>query len=144
MNQTNYQPTAKAHIGLTVQNVDASLRFYRALFGAEPYKVHQGYAKFDLSAPMLNLSLNQKSGLEQSKSPTHYGIQVQDSKDVQAMTRRLEEAGLAPRVQDEIACCHAVQDKVWAQDPDGHEWEVFVVLSDIKDSICCAPECCTS
>ena len=27
-------------------------------------------------------------------------------------------------------CCYAIQDKTWTQDPDGNEWEVFVVLQD--------------
>ena len=27
-------------------------------------------------------------------------------------------------------CCYALQDKVWVRDPDGNEWEVFVVLKD--------------
>jgi len=27
-------------------------------------------------------------------------------------------------------CCYATQDKAWVRDPDGNEWEVFVVLQD--------------
>jgi hypothetical protein len=27
-------------------------------------------------------------------------------------------------------CCYAIQDKTWVSDPDGNEWEVFVVLED--------------
>jgi hypothetical protein len=27
-------------------------------------------------------------------------------------------------------CCYATQDKTWVRDPDGNEWEVFVVLED--------------
>jgi hypothetical protein len=27
-------------------------------------------------------------------------------------------------------CCYAVQDKTWVQDPDGNDWEVFVVHQD--------------
>ena len=29
-----------------------------------------------------------------------------------------------------MTCCYAVQDKVWAVDPDGNKWEVYVVLDD--------------
>jgi hypothetical protein len=40
-----------------------------------------------------------------------------------------------------------VQDKTWVKDPDGNEWEVFVVLEDhlpetsqsAKNNACCAP-----
>ena len=48
--------------------------------------------------------------------------------------------------EEATACCYAVQDKVWAVDPDGHKWEVFVVLeADAKDELfaeagCCSPE----
>ena len=30
----------------------------------------------------------------------------------------------------QTTCCYAVQDKAWVNDPDGNEWEVFVVLED--------------
>jgi hypothetical protein len=29
-----------------------------------------------------------------------------------------------------MSCCYAVQDKTWVRDPDGNEWEAFVVLED--------------
>ena len=46
-------------------------------------------------------------------------------------------------------CCYATQDKTWVKDPDGNEWEVFVVLKDnlpeqaaAAEIGCCAPTCC--
>ena len=27
-------------------------------------------------------------------------------------------------------CCYAIQDKIWVNDPDSNEWEVFVVKED--------------
>jgi lactoylglutathione lyase len=41
-------------------------------------------------------------------------------------------------------CCYAIQDKTWVTDPDGNEWEAFVVLEDnlpeTEQAIgCCAP-----
>ncbi len=29
-----------------------------------------------------------------------------------------------------IHSCYALQDKTWVRDPDGNEWEAFVVLED--------------
>jgi hypothetical protein len=29
-----------------------------------------------------------------------------------------------------VDCCYALQDKSWVADPDGNEWEVFVVHQD--------------
>ncbi|HEX8072026.1 MAG TPA: hypothetical protein VF546_18905 [Pyrinomonadaceae bacterium] len=30
----------------------------------------------------------------------------------------------------QAGCCYALQDKTWVRDPDGNEWEAFVVLKD--------------
>jgi hypothetical protein len=32
----------------------------------------------------------------------------------------------------QVDCCYALQDKTWARDPDGNEWEVFVVLENTE------------
>jgi hypothetical protein len=38
-------------------------------------------------------------------------------------------------------CCYAKQDKTWVNDPDGNEWEVFVVLGEVAkneaSTTCC-------
>ena len=39
-------------------------------------------------------------------------------------------AGLTTFSEEEVACCYATQDKVWATDPDGHAWEIYVLLDD--------------
>jgi hypothetical protein len=39
-------------------------------------------------------------------------------------------SGLLTRDEMQTTCCYAVQDKTWVRDPDGYEWEVFVVLQD--------------
>ena len=63
--------------------------------------------------------------------------------------------GLATATEDEVACCYAVQDKVWVDAPDGEPWEIYTVLSDVEmaarrsphggpgartpaDALCCA------
>src|SRR2546425_8714681 len=37
---------------------------------------------------------------------------------------------LMTRDEMQTSCCYALQDKTWVRDPDGNEWEVFVVLED--------------
>ena len=49
----------KAHIAMNVKDVQRSVNFYRKLFGIEPSKVREGYAKFDVSNPPLNFALNE-------------------------------------------------------------------------------------
>ena len=36
-------------------------------------------------------------------------------------------------MQESTTCCFAVQDKVWANDPDGAPWEYYTVLADASD-----------
>jgi catechol 2,3-dioxygenase-like lactoylglutathione lyase family enzyme len=139
----------KHHVSLNVTDIDASAAFYAKAFGVEPTKRRPGYVKFDLTAPSLNLSMLETppSGVNVS----HFGIQVASTEDVIAAKERFEAAGLPTRTEENVACCYAVQDKVWIDDPDGNAWEVFVVKSDAEvlesrpaeqASTCCTPECC--
>jgi catechol 2,3-dioxygenase-like lactoylglutathione lyase family enzyme len=48
----------KAHLALNVRDVPQSIAFYRKLFGIEPSKVRTGYAKFDVTNPPLNFTLD--------------------------------------------------------------------------------------
>jgi catechol 2,3-dioxygenase-like lactoylglutathione lyase family enzyme len=128
--KTNTEVTAlKAHLALNVKSVEPSIEFYRKLFGIEPSKVRTGYAKFDVQNPPLNLTLNQGRFSERG-ALSHLGIQVGSSDDVRATRQKWTEAGLLTRDEMQTNCCYALQDKTWVSDPDGNEWEVFVVLAD--------------
>jgi catechol 2,3-dioxygenase-like lactoylglutathione lyase family enzyme len=138
--------TLKAHLAINVRDVEASIPFYKKMFGIEPSKVRAGYAKFDVQNPPLNFTLNQVA-FSDSGALSHLGIQVASTDDVIAMRGRWANAGLSPREEMQTTCCYAVQDKAWVNDPDGNEWEVFVVLKDnlpedtkrSEDGICCTP-----
>ncbi|PYS44950.1 MAG: glyoxalase/bleomycin resistance/dioxygenase family protein [Acidobacteria bacterium] len=101
----------KAHLALNVKNVAQSIQFYRQLFDTEPSKVRPGYAKFDVHNPPLNFTLNEAPVSTRG-------------------AQKWSEAGLLTRDEMQTSCCYAVQDKTWVRDPDGNEWEVFVVLED--------------
>jgi catechol 2,3-dioxygenase-like lactoylglutathione lyase family enzyme len=132
----------KAHLSLNVKNVEASIDFYRTMLGIEPSKVRPFYAKFDVQNPALNLTLNQIPFNERG-ALSHLGIQVASTHDVLAIRQRWQEAGLEVRDEMEVTCCYALQNKTWVSDPDGNEWEVFVVLEDNLgeqgDGACCVP-----
>ena len=119
----------KAHLALNVRDVTESINFYRKLFGIEPSKVRTGYAKFDVQNPPLNFTLNQGS-VPNRGALSHLGIQVRSTEDVLATRQKWNEAGLLTRDEMQTNCCYATQDKTWVRDPDGNEWEVFVVLQD--------------
>lgn len=119
----------KAHLALNVVNVERSIAFYRKMFGIEPSKVRRGYAKFDVQNPPLNFTLNE-GVVKERGALSHLGIQVASTGDVLATRERWAEAGLLTRDEMQTNCCYATQDKTWVRDPDGNEWEVFVVLAD--------------
>jgi len=119
----------KAHLALNVRDVEQSIEFYRKMLGIEPSKVRIGYAKFDVQNPPLNLTLNQHP-VTTNGALSHLGIQVSATEDVLAIREKWMTAGLLTRDEMQTSCCYAVQDKTWVRDPDGYEWEVFVVLQD--------------
>ena len=128
----------KAHLSLNVRNVEMSVEFYRKMLGIEPSKVRTGYAKFDVQNPPLNFTLNQGSFAGRG-ALSHLGIQVASTQDVLAMRQKWSDLGLLTRDEMQTTCCYAVQDKTWVRDPDGNEWEVFVVLEDnlAESNACC-------
>lgn len=140
----------KPHVSLNVSNLDAAVAFYEKAFGVPVTKRRPGYAKFDLESPALNLSMveAERTGVNAS----HFGIQVASTEDVLEAKARFEAAGLRTISEEETACCYAVQDKVWIEDPDGNSWEVFVVKADAPvmgqglpaapraESACCVPK----
>ena len=138
----------KPHLAINVRDVPASIEFYRNLFGVEPSKVRTGYAKFDLTNPPLNFSLNQHA-FQEAGALSHLGFQVSSTEDVFAVRQQWHERGLVTRDEMQTNCCYATQDKIWVKDPDGNKWEVFVVLKDNlpeqsapAETACCAPICC--
>ena len=154
----NNQP--KVHVALNVNDFDQSVQFYRAMFGLEPVKLKPGYAKFDVSEPALNLTLNYAGPVKDLGALNHLGVQVNSTEAVLQAKERLHSRGLATFDEMGTDCCYALQDKIWVTDPNGYRWEIFVVkIGDtapelnvaLTDSInpaaadsCCAPTCCPS
>ena len=148
----------KAHLAINVKDVTRSIDFYTKLFGIEPSKVRTGYAKFDVQNPPLNFTLNQVPFLS-AGALSHMGIQVASTGDVLKVRQAWHDAGLITRDEMQTDCCYATQDKTWVKDPDGNEWEAFVVLKDnLPEALhaaegknaCCVPvakaedACCTT
>lgn len=137
----------KAHLTINVREVEKSIEFYQKMFGIAPSKVRSGYAKFDVQNPPLNFTLNQVKFTD-AGALSHMGIQLSSTEDVLAMREHWKEAGLLTRDEMQTDCCYATQDKTWVHDPDGNEWEAFVVLQDnlpetsVSKTACCGPNCC--
>lgn len=120
---------SRVQLALNVADIDGAVEFYSKLFGAEPAKRRPGYANFALADPPLKLVLiedpNQTPG-----SLNHLGVEVGSSEEVTAAQARLAAAGLATAVEEQTACCYALQDKVWVDGPGGEPWEIYTVLAD--------------
>lgn len=133
----------RPHLSLDVRHIPASVEFYRKVFGVAPQKQTDDYAKFDLTAPALNLSLVSSTG--RISAVDHLGIEVDSPEEIAQWKARLQTAGLLERVEDNTACCFARQDKLWFTDPDGNAWEVFLVREQLavdgplSRTGCCVP-----
>ena len=141
----NFPGNSRVHIALAVTDLQRSRTFYETLLGVPPTKERPGYVKFEPQDPSVNLTLNEVGDAKTVGKPaTHYGVQVKSTQAVQDAISRLSDAGLETAVEENTTCYYAVQDKVWVSDPEGNQWEVFVVLdadaNQRKDerSSCCA------
>jgi catechol 2,3-dioxygenase-like lactoylglutathione lyase family enzyme len=134
----------RPHLSLDVRNVPASVEFYQKVFGVAPQKQTTDYAKFDLTEPALNFSLVASTG--KVSSVNHLGVEVDSIADIAAWKERLQEKGILEKVEENIACCFARQDKLWFSDPDGNAWEVFIVheqldvTGPLRNTGCCVPK----
>ena len=139
----------RMHVSLYVSNLENTIKFYKGFFGVVPNKVKSGYAKFILEEPSLIISFIENKDRVQSNFG-HLGFQLETK---ELMLEKLDSARLLGIVSKEeigTACCYAVQDKFWAEDPDGVQWEVYYFHEDVEfndphytggdSNACCMPE----
>ena len=120
---------ARLQLALNVSDLDSAIDFYTKLFDTPPAKIRPGYANFTIADPPLKLVLIAGGGAPGSLN--HLGVEVENRLEVASAHRRLVRHHLATTVENEVSCCHAVQDKVWVDSPDGSAWEIYTVLADI-------------
>ena len=128
----------RIHVHMTVSDLAKSREFYTRFFGVSPVKEKPGYVKFLPAFGPLNLALSEAKPSEGRGHVDHMGIQVDSGEIVMRELARVKAAGLPVREEMAVNCCHANQDKFWVQDPDGVEWEVYVLNHDLEeDSAAC-------
>jgi catechol 2,3-dioxygenase-like lactoylglutathione lyase family enzyme len=134
---------SRVQLALNVADLDESVAFYTRLFQTPPAKVRDGYANFAISDPPLKLILFAGGG--EPGSLNHIGVEVDSPADVAAAIERATANGFDQKVEEQVSCCHAVQDKTWVQGPD-NAWEYYTVLADVPEtapaaaSTCCVGE----
>ena len=133
------------HIHVGVEKLDESIRFYSALFGAEPVKTKTDYAKWLIEDPRVNFAISTRA----KKGVDHLGIQVEDEHELTEMRNRLKTGEVAVVEEGETVCCYARSEKSWVQDPAGIAWETYRTMEDVQlfaghaeptESACCTPE----
>lgn len=136
---------SRLQLALNVADLDAAVDFYTRLFDTPPHKLRDGYANFAIAEPPLKLVLF-AGGEPGTTSINHLGVEVMDPDEVVAAKDRFVEAGLTTRDSIAELCCHAVQDKVYVDDPNGREWEFYTILDDEPEvdesAAACATDAC--
>jgi len=111
-----------------VHDLKQSIRFYSALFAAQPAVEKDDYAKWMLDDPRVNFAIStrgRKPGLD------HLGIQAESGGELEDIGARLAQADVSVMPQKNASCCYAKSDKYWTIDPQGIAWESFHTLESV-------------
>lgn len=112
----------RMHVMLKVNNLNESVEFYRTLFGVEPTKQKEDYAKWMLDDPRLNFSIAVREG---AKGIEHLGIEAESKEELEELRANIDRTHGLKREEGETTCCYANSDKSWITDPQGVSWEAF-------------------
>lgn len=135
----------RLHIHVSVDDLNKSINFYSTLFGCEPTKRKNDYAKWMLDDPNVNFAISArgaKTGID------HLGIQVEEASELGVLRERLKKADLQTFAEGETTCCYAKSDKTWVEDPSGIAWEAYQqmgeaeIFNDVapRENACCTPK----
>ena len=119
------------HVSLYVSNMAESVAFYTQFFGQEPTKVKPKYAKFTLEKPSLIISFVENAERVQANFG-HLGFQVETEAELAEKLATAKAFNLVSKEEIGTSCCFARQDKFWANDPDGFQWEVYYFHEDAE------------
>lgn len=135
------------HVHVHVSDLQKSIAFYSKLFGADPTRIEQDYAKWMLEDPAVNFAISNRGT---SVGVDHLGFQTDDPAELASMKARAANADMALLDEGETTCCYARSEKHWITDPEGIAWEHFHTLDNIPvfresapdasaSSACCTP-----
>ncbi len=135
------------HVHIRVRDLDANIRFYSRLFGAEPMVRKPDYAKWMVDDPRVNFAI---STSEAHDGVSHLGLEAVDGEELADIQSSFMAADSNTADEPNAACCYARADKHWATDPQGIRWEGFHSRGLLEDEVavpasppravgCCAP-----
>lgn len=115
----DFPTSTRFHMAVNVRDVEPLLPFYQTLFGKEPTVVRDGYAKFELVEPPLNISLNRV--VHNAKGHGRFGIQLKSKAQLDTYVQRLR--GAVQQLGDEPRADGATEYVVL--DPEANRWKLF-------------------
>ncbi len=139
----------RLHVHLAVEDLTRSVRFYSALFAAEPTVRKPDYAKWMLDDPRVNFAISQRAA---AAGVEHLGIQVETPGELHEVYSRLQRAGRPVLEEGITTCCYHQSEKSWISDPQGVSWETFLTsgestvygnspaLESLSAGACCSSE----
>jgi len=135
------------HVHVGVHDLERSVRFYSALFAAQPAVLKGDYAKWQIEDPRISFAISTRP----EKGVDHLGFQAESAAELEEIASRLAQADVAVAPQKGVTCCYAKSDKYWTIDPQGVAWESFHTLDSApvfgdqigkgreKAEACCSP-----
>lgn len=148
----------RLHVSLNVADLDDSIRFYTALFAAEPTMTKSDYAKWALDDPRLNFSIVHHADYALGAAAgdklgvAHLGIEAETEAELAELRNRFGKTGGPLDDEGETICCYHHSDKSWVTDGQSVEWEAFYTsgtASTLHDpgkaatpGECCESTCC--
>ena len=116
------------HVHVSVDDLEANVKFYSTVFGDRPTVVKSDYAKWMVDDPRINFAISKRGS---APGIDHLGVQVESDQELTALREQVAGAEIAALDQPDSACCYARSDKYWTTDPQGIAWETFHTLDSI-------------
>ncbi len=104
----------RMHVNLSVADLEKSIRFYSALFDAEPSLQKTDYAKWMLEDPRVNFAISTHGSQD---GFDHLGIQVENENELDQVYSRLKTAGGPVIEEGATTCCYANSEKTGSMTP---------------------------
>jgi hypothetical protein len=122
----DFPTPTRFHMAVNVKEVEALIPFYRSLFGNEPTVRRDGYAKFELVNPPLNISLNRV--VHNAAGHGRFGMRLSDENQLNELSRRLESTGLS--VTREAGPDGSAQ--IIVEDLEANRWKFFATEESVS------------
>jgi catechol 2,3-dioxygenase-like lactoylglutathione lyase family enzyme len=117
------------HVHVAVNDLKSSIRFYSALFGADPTVTKTDYAKWMIEDPRINFAISERGT---RTGVNHLGLQVDSDDELEVLRTQAERASPVTATESNVSCCYARGNKYWYTDPQGVAWETYHTLEQVE------------